>query len=435
MRVAIIGAGPAGLSIARALKYFEIEYVQFERHHSLGGIWDPENPGTPMYDSAHFISSRDQSGFWDFPMPKHFPDYPSAQNILDYSRAFADRYELEENITFNTEVTSLLRKDNVWHIFTNNHQTPQLFDAVVSATGVNWFPVTPEYSGNFSGTMMHSSEYKNPEIFRDKRVLIVGLGNSGADIACDAANVAAKTLVSVRRGYYFIPKHVFGVPADVLGGSGPSMPIWLERALFAPLLKLLVGDVRKWGLPKPDHKLFESHPLINSQLLHYLQHGDVQAMPDVQSFDGNTVLFRDGSQTEVDIVLSATGYRVQLPFIQQDELLEWKGGRPDLYLNVFARNAEGFYGLGYLETNSSAYTLFDTISNVVAQAILQQESGGHPYRKFRHQVKNDSPDLSGGIKFIGSDRHANYIEINAYKKALKKLVKKQGWKPLIPGQF
>lgn len=137
--VAIVGAGPAGLSAARALKRLGIPYVQFERHSDVGGIWDLDNPGTPMYRSAHFISSRDKSGFYGFPMPKDFADYPSREQILRYTRMFADEFGLRDAIHFNAPVTAVEQgPDEVWRVRTATGET--LARAVVCASGVTWDP-------------------------------------------------------------------------------------------------------------------------------------------------------------------------------------------------------------------------------------------------------------------------------------------------------
>jgi cation diffusion facilitator CzcD-associated flavoprotein CzcO len=226
--VCIVGAGPAGLSAARALKRSGIAYDQIERHGDVGGIWDLDNPGTPMYESAHFISSRKTSGFFDFPMPDTFPDYPSNRQILRYTRDFATAYGLREAIRFNTAVEAVERAGDGWTV-TLDDGSRHDYRAVICATGVNWTPRTPEHPGTFTGQIRHSSSYRSPLEFRGERVLIVGLGNSGADIACDAAANADAAFVSVRRGYHLIPKHLFGMPIDEFADSGPQLPVRLLR--------------------------------------------------------------------------------------------------------------------------------------------------------------------------------------------------------------
>ena len=429
-RVCIVGAGPAGLSLARALKRLGVPYDQYERHTDVGGIWDLDNPGTPMYRSAHFISSRQTSGFYDFPMPASYPDYPSNQEILAYTRSFADAYGLRDTVRFGTAVESVEQEGDGW-VVTLGDGSRERYRAVVCATGVNWEPRLPEHQGELDGEVRHSVTYRDPSELRGKRVLVVGLGNSGADIACDAAQAADAAFVSVRRGYHVIPKHVFGIPVDEFAEKGPSLPLVLERPLFTALLRMLLGDLSRLGLPKPDHKLFESHPLLNEQLVHHLRHGDVSVKADVAGFDGPRVRFTDGTSEEVDLVLYATGYDWSIPYAT--DLFRWQDGRPELYLTAFNREHRNLFGLGYLETNSSAYTLFDHVSHLVAHYLHDQQHRPDRAAAFDRVVATDRPDLSGGIRFLDTPRHRHYVDSHAFKRHLVRVADRAGWPRLRPG--
>lgn len=435
VRVCIVGAGPAGLSTARALRRLGIDYDQFERHTDVGGIWDLDNAGTPMYESAHFISSRTMSGFFDFPMPESFPDYPGNRQILDYTRSFADRYGLRERIRFGCAVTGIAAEadDSGWLVRTANGDQ-QRYDAVVCASGVTWAPRLPDHPGVFDGEIRHSVTYRSATEFRGKRVLIVGLGNSAADIACDAAASADATFVSVRRGYYVIPKHLFGLPADVWAETGPSMPLVLERPVFKALLRLVQGDLTRFGLPKPDHRLFESHPLVNSQLVYHLQHGDVAIRPDVDRFDGDGVVFTDGSREPIDLVLYATGYDWALPYLPE-KYFDWIGGRPRTYLTAFNPAHRNLFTAGFVETNSGVYALLDQITNVLAQYLDDQQHRPSRAAKFDAMIATDRPDLSGGIGFIDTDRHRAYVDVRTFRRYLTRVCRRMGWTDLEPGMF
>ncbi|WP_051277814.1 flavin-containing monooxygenase [Solimonas flava] len=432
-RICIIGAGPAGLSIARALKRLGLPYDQYERHSDLGGLWDPSNPGTPVYRNAHFISSRNTSGFFDYPMPKEFPDYPHNRDILAYTRMFARSFGLRDAIRFNTPVAKVEQDGALWRVQLGDGQVLH-YRAVVCCSGTNWDPNLPRHPGEFSGEIRHSVTYKDPAEFRGKRVLIVGAGNSGADIACDAAANAERAFISMRRGYHIIPKHLFGMPVDEFAEKGPALPMWLERPVFGLLLRWFVGDTSRWGLPKPDHRLFESHPLLNTQLLHYLQHGDIRVKGDIERFDGQDVVFKDGSREPIDLVLYATGYNMSMPYLAQD-YFEWHGGRPELYLRTFNRKHHNLFALGLLETNSSAYTLFDRISHLLAHYLLDEVRNPQRAAAFEQLIRDDHTDLGGGLKFVNSNRHQGYIEIHAFRKHLEKVRKQIGWEPLEPGYF
>ncbi|WP_308798264.1 flavin-containing monooxygenase [Agromyces silvae] len=427
--VVIVGAGPSGLAAARALLTRGIPYVHLERHVDVGGIWDLDNPGTPMYQSAHFISSRDKSGFFDTPMPSRFGDYPSRAEILEYTRGFAEAYGLRKRIRFGTAVTGIRQDETtgVWTVSTDSSDLEA--SAVICCTGVTWDPKLPEVPGDFAGEIRHSVTYVAPEEFAGKRVLVVGLGNSGADIACDAAANASRAFISTRRGYHFVPKHLFGKPAD----TTEHLPIWLERLLYRVFAPIVIGDVRRWGLPRPEHRLFESHPLINTQLLHYLQHGDITAKPGIGRFEGGEVVFTDGTREAVDLVMFATGYDMSIPYLPH-EYLDWVGGRPKMYLNAFAPRP-GLFGLSYIEVNSSAYTLFDRIAHLVAEHLSDIRTDPARAARLRHIVATETPDLSGGIRFVGSDRHATYVEVRAFRRELRRLASRMGWDDLEPGRF
>ncbi|HEX7912081.1 MAG TPA: NAD(P)-binding domain-containing protein [Paraburkholderia sp.] len=422
----IIGAGPGGLAAARALKSKGLPYDHFERHSDVGGIWDIENPGSPMYESAHFISSRDLSSFLGFPMPAHYADYPSSRQILEYVRSFAEAYGLYENIAFRTSVEGL-KKDAAGHWLVQfSDGSIRRYVAVICSTGSQWDPSMPAFQGNFTGQLRHSVSYKSAQEFRGKRVLIVGAGNSGADIACDAASNANKAFISMRRGYYFVPKHMFGVPADVISEKGPHLPMWLARPVFGAILRIFNGDLTRLGLPKPDHRLFDSHPLLNSQLLHHLQHGNIAVKPDISHFDGDAVVFKDGSREYVDLVLCATGYKTTVPFAAEYFTLSG-GTRPDLYLSIFSREHRNLFGTGFLETNSAAYKFFDTQAFLVGSYLQAQQRGHASAAVFDQLIQNDRPDLTGGLRMVGSGRHETYVDAHALRAYLTKVRKRIGW--------
>ncbi|RLP78119.1 NAD(P)/FAD-dependent oxidoreductase [Mycetocola tolaasinivorans] len=422
----MIGAGPAGLAVARALKQHGRPYTQIERHTATGGVWDIDAPGTPMYESAHFISSRTLSGFGGFPMPDHYADYPPHRDILAYLRSFADAYGLTEAIEFGVSVARIEKlEDGSWLVEREGGETTR-HDSVISCTGAQWFPNIPEIPGNFTGEVRHTLSYRSPHELEGKRVLVVGAGNSGCDIACDAARSADRAVISMRRGYWFIPKHIFGMPVDVFAEGGPHLPKRVEQAVFGRMLRLLVGKPERLGLQKPDHRLFETHPVLNSMLWHHLQHGDIEARPGIKTTAGKTVTFTDGRSEDFDLILLATGYRHLVPHGQ-----EYFGDpqHPDLYLSSFSREHDGLYGVGYVETNSGAYQLFDLQAQLIANYLSARAHGNESASRFRQLILTERPDLSGGVKFDKSPRHRGYVDSHALTTHLRKLYQRMGWSP------
>jgi hypothetical protein len=296
---------------------------------------------------------------------------------------------------------------------------------VVVCTGAQWHPNIPELPGDFTGEVRHTIGYRDANELRNKRVLVVGAGNSGCDIACDAARTADHAVISMRRGYWFIPKHLFGRPVDTLSEGGPHLPRWLEQKLFGAVLKLLDGDPKRLGLPVPDHRLFETHPVVNSMLLHHLRHGDITAKPGIARTDGTTVHFTDGTSDDFDLILLATGYRHRVPVAQRyfgDER------HPDLYLSVFSREHPGLCGVGFIETNSGAYKLFDLQAQLIASLVHDGRQGLATAERFARMIRDDLPDLSAGLKFVASPRHTGYVDSGAYLKYVTKLAGDLNWR-------
>jgi cation diffusion facilitator CzcD-associated flavoprotein CzcO len=421
--VCVIGAGPSGLATARALAEHNLPFEVLERHGDVGGIWDLSRPDTPMYETAHFISSRTQSAFTGFPMPDDFPDYPSHAQILAYVRAFADHYALRPHIRFRADVRAIRPAAQGWEVELRDGAVRR-YHAVVLAVGHNWDPLVPSYPGHFAGTAFHARSYWTPHSLRGQRVLIVGGGNSGCDIACDAARTARRTVLSLRRGYHFLPKHVFGQPTDEFFRKGPHLPMWLAQPALAALLRLLVGDLRRYGLPRPDHRVLETHPIVNTQLLHHLSHGDVVARPDVAEFCGRTVRFADGSEEEVDVIVYATGYRASLPCLGEREQEVLRPGA--LRLNMFPRGLPGLFVVGHFESDGAAYPLVSRQAELVARLL----GAGAPSdaaaleRRIARLLGPDDPDLRAGVHHVRSERHAYYVQFDIYVRLLDRLLKR-----------
>jgi amino acid transporter len=424
----LVGGGPSSMVMARSLLKEGVPFDWYERNPDFGGIWDMDHEGSPMYESAHFISSRYTSGFYGSPMSSDLPDYPTWRQIRDYIRGFGRQFGLYDHVQFNTDVTSAeLRSDQRWDVTLSDGRTKS-YDGLICAPGVTWHPSTPRLAGqdDFRGEVRHSVTFKDGLEFRDKRVLIVGAGNSGVDIACDAARHADHAFMSVRRGYRYVPKHIGGLPTDAVLNGYLDPPKGMSLSGDAnELIDALVGDLTRLGLPAPDHDALASHPIMNNQVLHHLSHGDLVAKPDVQRLTADGVVFKDGSFEPIDVVLLATGYEYKVPFIA-DDLLVLKSGHPQLYLNVFSREVDSLYVLGFIEFADAAYKRFDEMAQLVMIDIRARETGRH--REALMELKKaDRPDLRGGIAYIDSPRHANYVESHAYQQYLAEIRDRFEW--------
>ena len=416
-RYAIVGAGPSGLSAARALQRAGIAFDGFEASRGVGGLWDIENPRSTMYESAHLISSRTTTEFAEFPMRSR-ADYPSHRELIRYFRDFADHFGITGRFRFDTKLTALERDgDGGWMLRAHgpDGEIAQHYDGVILANGTLAEPNVPSFRGEFTGELMHTSAYKSPTQLTGKRVLIIGAGNSGCDIAVDAVHHAASVDMSVRRGYYFVPRYLFGKPSDTLN-QGKPLPARIKQFIDTRVLRAFTGDPVRFGFPEPDYKLYESHPIVNTLILNHLGQGDLRIVPDIDRFDGTTVRFRDGSSGEYDLILLATGYTLDYPFVSRDEL-NWTGWSPDLFLNVFPPSFNGLYVMGMIEASGigwqGRYEQAELIAAYLSAPPAQQAA-------FRERVRNEPwPDLTGGYHYLGLERMSYYVNKDAYRSAVK----------------
>jgi cation diffusion facilitator CzcD-associated flavoprotein CzcO len=421
---ALIGAGPAGLAGARALSKHGIAFQGFEAHTDVGGLWNIGNERSTVYESAHLISSKRTTEFKEFPMPGGTADYPSHRELLAYFQAYAQHFDLKRHFRFGVRVKQVEpvsdAPDTLWRVTLDvggGQQETHEYKGVVIANGILAEPNMPKWPGQFSGQLLHTSAYKKAEHFKGQRVLIVGAGNSGCDIAVDAVHHAQSVDISVRRGYYFVPKYVFGLPADTVGGK-TKLPRWLKQKVDSTLLKWFTGDPVRFGFPKPDYKMYESHPIVNSLILHHIGHGDVKVQPDVDRFDGHTVHFKDGSQADYDLVMAATGYKLHYPFIN-NALLNWQGLSPQLYLNIFAPRFDRLAVLGMVEAAGLGWEGRAEQAEVMALYFKGLDAGQAKAQAFSKARQGPSPDMSGGYRYLKVERMACYVNKDVYRDTMR----------------
>ncbi|WP_017938434.1 flavin-containing monooxygenase [Zestomonas thermotolerans] len=419
---AIIGAGPMGLCTARQLKKHGIPFVGFELHSDVGGLWDIDNPHSTMYDSAHLISSKSTTEFSEFPMRPEVAVYPHHSEMRGYFRDYARHFGLYEHYQFNTRVLAVERLEKGWKLTSEQagERREWLVDGVLIANGTLHTPNLPRLPGEFSGELLHSSAYRSADIFAGKRVLIVGCGNSACDIAVDAVHRAASVDISVRRGYYFLPKFILGRPTDTFGGA-IKLPRPIKQFLDGLLIRALVGKPSQYGLPDPDYRLYESHPVMNSLVLHHLGHGDIRPRRDIAAIDGQQVTFSDGEQAEYDLILLGTGYKLDYPFIDRAHLNWPQGaGAPQLYLNVFHPEYDDLFMMGMVEASGLGWQGRDEQAELVALYIRQLQAGSPAALRFK-QLKRDKARVrvDGGYHYLNLERMAYYVHKDSYRASVR----------------
>ncbi|MEN2992974.1 MAG: NAD(P)-binding domain-containing protein [Bacteroidia bacterium] len=368
----IVGAGPSGLATLRRAKEARLTALAFEKRHDVGGLWlyeeDPEGHSS-AYKTLTMITSKACSHFEDFPFPAEWPDYLPYHLAQTYLRRYAEHFGLLSAIHFEEAVVSARPMPEGWEVTTSRGET-YYGRYLVAASGHHWKPLLPEYPGHFTGEAFHSHAYKNPLQLAGRRVLVVGAGNSGADIAVDAVRVARSVDMSLRRGYYILPKFAFfGLPTDELYRRLLApLPKPLRRFFSYLTLRLIVGPLRRYGMPEPDHPLFYTHPLMNSELLYHLRHGKVRLRPGIVRLEGNKVYFTDGSSGEYDTLVWATGYEVDFPYLPAD--LVPKGEKAyRVYLNIFHLDQPRLFFVGLIQPNGCIWNLAEKQAALIMRYI------------------------------------------------------------------
>ena len=421
--VCVIGAGPSGITAVKHLIQVGItNIVCYDKNDQVGGNWiySPDPSHSSVYETAHIISSKKLSQYHDFKMPEEYPDYPNHKLLLKYFQDYADHFGVTKYIQFKTEVQKAeLQADESW-IVTLKDGTGKSFDYLLVASGHHWNPSMPSIPGTFTGEIMHSHYYKSHLPYKGKKVLVIGAGNSACDISVDISRHAAFTAISWRRGYYVFPKIVFGQPGDVFASKTMFLPLRIRRILYRITYKLTVGNNAKYGLPKPDHKVLSSHPILNSQFLNHLRHCDIHPRKDVKEFNGKMVTFTDGTQEEYDNIIMGTGYKISIPYIQYDSLNYENKNEVDLYLKIFHPDFKTLGIIGLFQPQGCIWPASDTQAQIVANYIV----GNYKWPKnIKKEIQKEVDE--NRKKFIGTYRHLTEVEYHSFQKRLDKQVPKK----------
>jgi hypothetical protein len=429
-RYCLIGAGPAGLAMARRLREEGVPFDWYESHHDVGGLWHVDRPGGPGYDSMVAVSSKYTSGFPGFPMPADYPDYPRWWQVRDYLRGYASKHGLYDLVTLNTMVT-WVKPDGIGWAVTLSTGGVRYYSGIIVAPGRTAVPLLPTWPGEerFRGQIWHTARYRSPADLAGRRVLVVGAGNSAAEIASDAARSAMSASISVRSGHRYVPRYLDGVPTDaVLAGIlEPPGSIALPPDP-AEYLETVAGDAQAVGLPAADHQVLASHPTITEDLLSLISQGRVGARPDIMEILPDGVRYVDGTAEPIDLIIAATGYEPRLSFLDRELYLS-HDGQPTLYLNLFSRSHDGLVVLGLSEFAGPNFPRFDDMARAVVVELTLRELGGVDWRAWLSTKQLDQPDLRGGRRFVDSAQTALLVDDHAYEMLLRDVADRFGYAP------
>ena len=425
-KTCIIGAGCSGFTMAKRLKDYGLPYDCFEMSDDIGGNWYYKNPNgaSSCYQSLHIDTSKWRLAFEDYPVPEHWPDFPHHAQLLQYFHDYVDHFGLRDTITFNTAVTSVEDlPGGRWKVTLSTGESRE-YDAVVVANGHHWDARMPSYPGHFDGYQVHSHNYTDPfepYDFRGKHVMIVGAGNSAMDISSELSQrpLAAKLLISMRRGVWVLPKYMDGKPADKA-----VLPAWLPSGLGRKLarakIKKTIGMMEDYGLPKPDHEPLEGHPSVSGEFLTRVGCGDITPKPGIEKLDGDGVVFTDGTREKVDAIIWATGYNVTFPFLKQPDLTPKDNTFP-LFKRMVKPGRETIFFLGLAQPLPTLVNFAEQQSKLVGAAL----NGDYAFPDAAEMDRVTAADEKAHLgHFYDSPRHRMQVDFNLYCRDLTKEIER-----------
>uniref|UniRef100_A0A667ZC43 Flavin-containing monooxygenase n=1 Tax=Myripristis murdjan TaxID=586833 RepID=A0A667ZC43_9TELE len=448
VHVAIIGAGSSGLACIKTCLDEGLEPVCFESSDDIGGLWrfkeNPEPDRASIYHSVIINTSKEMMCFSDFPIPGHFPNYMHNSLIMEYFRMYADHFQLTRHIRFNTKVLQVKQRSDFshsgqWDVETENKDGKKerhIFDAVMICIGHHCHPNMPlqDFPGihSFKGKYFHSRDYKTPEEWRDKKVVVIGIGNSGGDIAVELSRVTKQLYLSTRRGAWVLNRVSHnGIPLDLTFSRAVNFVLnAIPFGLYCSLGERQLNQRFNHSLYnlKPKHRLFSQHPTLNDELPNRILSGTVQVKPNIRKFEGSSVEFEDGSVVEdVDLVVFATGYRFSFPFLAS-HVISVSGNQAPLFKYVFPPELDRptLAVIGLVQPLGAIMP----ISEMQARWATRVFKGCNKLPSVAAMLKDvQCKQDTMAARYVTSQRHTIQVDYISYMDEIAELV---GVKPSVP---
>lgn len=422
-KVCVIGAGSSGIVAAKTLAEHGIPFDCFERGSGIGGNWRFRNDNgmSAAYRSLHINTSKTRMAYSDYPMPEDYPDYPHHSQILEYFEEYVDHFGFREHIRFKTTVEQVEPTDDGQWRVTLDGGEEAIYRAVLVANGHHWNPRLPEFPGEFHGRTRHSHSYETPAGLEDKRVLVVGIGNSGVDIACESSRVAAKTFLSTRRSAHILPKYAFGRPIDHYASPfGNRLPLAIQKLAYKLILGISRGPQETFGVPEPDHHILAAHPTISADLLNLVGHGRITMKRNIERLEGDAVRFVDGTVEQIDEIIWATGYKVTFPFFDS-AVIDTQDNEVPLYRQVVHFDRPHLYFIGLVQPLGAIMPLAEAQSKWVAKLLTGECA--LPDRATRERAYAQDREAMAR-RYVKSVRHTIQVDFFPYLEQMEKEIRK-----------
>jgi dimethylaniline monooxygenase (N-oxide forming) len=375
-KIAVIGAGASGLVAMKTLQERGFEVTGYEAASQAGGLWvyESDSGQASAYRTLHINSEKSVTAFKDFAFPDEIQPYPTHWEMATYFQDYAKHFKLD--IRFKSRVATVeplpARSDGVsqWRV-TVEGGASEVYDSVVVSNGHFAVPNhVPMYADTFTGEYVHSHYYRYPGPFLDKRVCVIGIGNSGADIAVDMAGVAARTVVVARSGVMIRPKFIWGMPYVYvqLKFYKPWIPVKVRQRMQKFFTRLVNGRMEQYGLvPLTDERV---HPTTNGTIIHHLAYKHITAKKGIERIEGKRIFFVDGTDEEFDSIIAATGYRIEVPFLSE-EVFPLKENYVGMYRRIASPDWPGLYFIGLVNSPEiSLNYVFERQSEWLAEHLV-----------------------------------------------------------------
>ena len=436
-KIAVIGAGCSGIAACQALRERNIPFDCFEKGSDVGGLWRYENDNAlaSAYASLFVNTSGATARFASHPIPEDYPDFPHHTQMLSYLESYVERFGLRDAIRFRTEVMGVRRVQDAWELRwregSDGAEYCDRYAAVLVASGHHWDPrpLDPAPPGSFTGTAIHSHSYRTAEGFTEQNVLVVGIGDSAMDIACDLSRVSKMTFLTARRGAWIVPRYLGSVPLDQVAVKLQSrLPIAREvsggplakigGAVFARRIDRIYGQPEDHGLPQPDHSFGTGVLTGSAEIFTRIGLGRVTPKPWISRLEGERVRFQDGSVEPIDAIVYCTGYRINLPFLSEHEqVVDAADNSVPLYKRVVHPDHPGLYFIGLIDVAGPLNPLAEMQAQWVADLIE-----GHVELPSHSQMEQAiaREERRRHKRFGGPGRNVLHVDYIPYLNALRR---------------
>ncbi|CAB3406825.1 unnamed protein product [Caenorhabditis bovis] len=442
-RLLIVGAGASGLpSLRHALMHPEIEVVCLEGSGEIGGLWrykPEETQLSSVMKSTVINTSKEMTAYSDFPPESRMANFMHNREMLRYLSMYADHFDLRAHIRFNHKVEAIERNDDyeatgkwrVAYVDDKGGRHTEVFDGVMLCHGHHTIPHWPaKFPGQdeFKGNIIHSHSYKDHRGYEDRIVVVVGVGNSGGDVAVELSRIAKQVYLVTRRGTWVFNRiYDYGRPVDLalntkaLWDLMELVPKWLSNAFMEHKLNKRF-DHQAYGL-KPNHRVFAAHPTVNDELPNRIACGTVRIKPNIAKFTEHGILFQDGTKLEhVDDVIMSTGYSFECNLVENGKLIEVVDNKVDLYkymLPIVTADHNTLSIIGCVQPFGSIMPL----SELQARVFLEEFTGKHvlPSKsEMMHDVRVHRRQMAE--RYVTSRRHTIQVDYVKYADELAELI-------------